>query len=84
MLLLTHITVALLGILQATYALVSPSRRKLQATYGLLAATLASGTYLVISLHAAILSSCLSGLTYTVVIAALSGAAYYRLQKQSL
>lgn len=82
MLLLTHITVAILGLLQATYALVSPSRRKLHMVYGLLAATLASGTYLVITLHSPILSSCLSGLLYTVVVAVLSSAATYRLHRQ--
>jgi hypothetical protein len=81
MILILHISVALLGIAQATYALFAPSQRKLQVVYGLLAATLASGTYLVWQSHASILSACMSGLLYTGAVSALSAGAQYRLAK---
>ncbi len=48
------------------------------------AATLLSGTYLVMQLHAQLLSSCMSGLLYLSAIAALSIAAQYRLARQLL
>ena len=64
MLIITHILIALLGLAAATYGLFVPSQRTLRITYGLTAATFASGTYLVWHLHAPILQSCLSGLTY--------------------
>lgn len=62
-----HITVAVLGLLAGAAACIFPSRRTLLAAYGLVAATLASGTYLVIALQAPLLHSCLSGLAYLAV-----------------
>lgn len=79
MLILTHVTIALLGLLQATYGLIVPSRGKLRATYALTAATFASGTYLVWHLHEPILQSCLSGLMYLAFIVAATAAAHHRL-----
>lgn len=79
MLLFIHITVALLGILEASLAIIRPSNRKLQLTYGLLAGTLVTGTYLVWRLGAPLASSCFSGLAYTGFIATASAVARYRL-----
>ncbi len=79
--LITHIVIALAGLAEATYLLVRPSRRKLMGTYVLLAATIASGTYLVIQRHAPVLSSCLSGLLYTGVVLTATLSAQYRLVK---
>lgn len=42
----------------------TPSQRKLQASYGLTSGTLATGTYLVISTHQAMLGACTAGLLY--------------------
>lgn len=67
MILIFHIVVALAGIASSTYAFVAPSRAKLNATYGLIALTFASGTYLVISTHSPLLASCVSGLAYLAV-----------------
>jgi len=79
MLILTHVVIALLGLIQATYGLISPSRRKMRATYALTAATVASGTYLVWHLRTPILQSCMSGLFYLSFIIAATLAAQYRL-----
>ncbi len=83
MLIITHVVIAVLGLAEATYGLIAPSRGKLRITYALTAATLASGAYLVWSLHAPILQSCLSGLTYLSLILAATLATHYRLAKQA-
>lgn len=82
MLLLIHITVALLGLVQATYTFAVPTQRKIRGTYALLAATIGSGTYLVWREHAPVLSSCLSGLLYVGVMLVAVWGAHYRLPKQ--
>lgn len=69
MILLAHICIALASIVYTTYLYIQPSRTKLRVSSGLLVATLASGTYLVISTHSPLLSSCLSGLLYLAVVA---------------
>lgn len=64
MILLTHVIIALTSLGVATWAVISPSRAKLRANYALIAATLASGTWLVIATHSPLLSSCMTGLIY--------------------
>ncbi len=64
MTLVLHILIALSSLAYTTYLFFTPSRAKLRLSYGLVAATLASGTYLVVSTHTAILQSCLTGLLY--------------------
>jgi len=83
MLIFIHVIVALAGLAQATYGLIVPSRGKVRATYALTAATFATGTYLVWSLHEPILQSCLGGLTYLALILAATLAARYRLAHAS-
>ncbi len=68
MILLTHILIAIASILYTTYVVVSPTRTKIRTSYGLVTLTLISGTYLIISSHAALLQACLSGLLYTCTI----------------
>lgn len=82
MTLLVHIIIALTSVAYSTYVFFAPSQKKMRASYGLIAATLASGTYLVISAHAPVLSSCLSGLTYVSAVAVILTAANYKLAKQ--
>ncbi len=68
MILLTHILIALSSLVVASIALIVPSRKKLQASYILAVLTLVSGTVLVVSAHAQIMSACLSGIAYLAVI----------------
>lgn len=84
MILLTHIFVALAGIVFSTFSLFAPSAAKLKVIYGLLAGTLVSGTVLVISTHSSILQGCLSGLFYTGFVGSMSGVVHYRLARQRL
>lgn len=80
MLLLTHIIIAILSVLQATYALFAPTRAKMYAAYGLVLATLATGTALVWQLHVALMQPCISGLLYLSILAGLLLGANYRLR----
>ena len=81
MLILTNVIIALLGLAQATYGLIVPSQGKLRVTYALTAATFVSGSYLVWHLHAPVLQSCLSGLTYLGLILAATLATQYRMHR---
>ena len=65
MILLLHICIALASVGFTTFSYFSPSQPKLQITYGLAAATILSGSYLVVISHARILEACLAGLMYT-------------------
>ncbi|MGH7157187.1 MAG: hypothetical protein ACREGG_03705 [Candidatus Saccharimonadales bacterium] len=64
MLLIFHLGVALGGLIATTVSYFDPSKRKLHIAYGLVILTLASGTYLVVTTHQPLLSSCVSGLLY--------------------
>lgn len=68
MLLLLHVIIALSGLVFTAAAFFAPSRGKINAAFGLLAATIASGTALVVVLQASMLRACISGLLYTAVI----------------
>lgn len=68
MILIAHVSIALASLVWTSYLYLQPSRRKFYAGYGLIIATLASGTYLVISAHAPLLSACVSGLLYLAVV----------------
>lgn len=75
MILLIHIIVALSSIVASSISFVRPSKAKLRLTYGLTALTLATGTYLVVSTHSPLLSSCITGLLYLgVVLSGVLGA----------
>jgi hypothetical protein len=77
--LLLHIGIAISSIAVATLAVVSPSRRKLNVSYSLVGLTLASGTYLVISMHTSLLRVCMTGLMYLAAVAVMLAVAQRRL-----
>lgn len=79
MLLLVHISLALLSLLVSTLVLFSPSAALLRMAGVLAVATLVTGASLVVETHAALVSACTTGLLYLGVVVALNGAAYYRL-----
>jgi hypothetical protein len=68
MLILLHVVVAILSVVFSTYLSFYPSRFKLYVAYGLVALTLGSGTYLVMSTHAALLQACTLGLLYLGIV----------------
>lgn len=71
MVLVLHILVALASVACATYVFFSPSRKGLRFNYGLVMATVATGTYMVATQPVHILQTCLSGLLYTGFVSAL-------------
>lgn len=81
MLLVLHILVALGGLAASTFAVLGPSQNKINTSFGLVAATLASGTLLVITTHSPLLNSCITGLAYTGVTLSLIISAKHRLAK---
>jgi len=68
MILTLHILIALTSLVSATYVFFAPTVRGLQASYVLVALTIASGTYLVISQPASLTQACASGLTYLAIV----------------
>jgi hypothetical protein len=68
MIVLAHVIIALTSMAYTTYTFFSPSKSKLYASYSLVALTLASGTYLVLSTHSRLLPACMSGLIYLAVV----------------
>jgi hypothetical protein len=82
MAILIHVLIALSSLVYSTLVVVFPSDAKLKVSYGLIAATLISGFYLVISLPAHLLSSCISGLVYLAFALSASWLSRYRLASQ--
>ncbi len=62
---LFHVIIALGSIAMASYAFFVPSNNTLRVSYGLVAATIISGTYLVVSTRSHMIEACTVGLLYT-------------------
>ncbi len=82
MILLIHIVIALSSIGLTTALAFWPSQTKLRLSAGMITLTLASGTYLVISTHSPLLSSCMTGLAYLAIALAGVTVGYRRLARQ--
>jgi multisubunit Na+/H+ antiporter MnhE subunit len=74
-----HVFCALSSLLLSSYTYISPTRPKIHASYALVAATLTSGTYLVISTKGNMLKACLTGLIYLAVVLTAIIAAHSKL-----
>lgn len=70
MLLVVHILIALASIVWTSYVAVAPSRAKINGSWGMMAATLITGTALVASTGQHILQACVTGLLYAAVVTA--------------
>ena len=84
MLLVIHVGVALASLVYTGYVYFSPSKAKLYGAYGLVAATLASGTALVVAVHAPLLSVCMTGLLYLGIVSVGIIAAHRKLSKEQI
>lgn len=82
MLLILHILAALAGIGSSTYSFLSPSQSRIRLSYGLVVATIVSGTIIIIREHVNILSVCLTGLLYVGFTSASLVAASRKLARQ--
>lgn len=63
-----HIIVALASLVLTAMTFFQPSRLKLRLSQILITATLASGTFLVLTMHVNLLRVCSVGLIYTAVV----------------
>ena len=79
MIVLLHVIVALISIIVAGYMYARPSRKGLLVSYGMMAATLGSGLYLVVSAPAHMIEACLMGVAYLVVVSTMTVAARVKL-----
>lgn len=80
--LLLHIIIALTSVGFSTFVFFAPSNMRLRLSYGLIALTLMTGTYLVLSVHSSLLQACMSGLLYVSVVAVILFAAQRKLVMQ--
>jgi hypothetical protein len=78
MFLLTHILIACTSIIFTTYLFIVPSKAKFIVHYSIIALTVMSGTYLVISTHANMLQSCVTGVVYVLAVTLGTIAARYK------
>lgn len=77
--LVIHIVIALISVVFSTYLYFSPTRTKLHASWTLVGLTVATGTYLIVFSHAAMLRTCMTGLLYVGVMTAIILAARQKL-----
>lgn len=68
MIVLAHVLIALSSMAYTTYLFISPTKNKFYVSYAFIGATLASGTYLVLSTHSRLLPACEAGLFYLVIV----------------
>jgi hypothetical protein len=78
---LIHVIIALLSVVIASVTFFKPSMPKLYTSYGFILATVASGTFLIVSASGSILRSCLTGLFYVTVVSLITIATHVRVRK---
>jgi hypothetical protein len=83
MIVLIHVLIALSSIGIATVTFFKPSIRRLFVSYGFIVATVASGTFLLLSSPSNILKSCLSGLFYLTVVTLVTIATHVKVRRLS-
>lgn len=78
---LTHVIIALASIALSSFTFFKPTMKRLYASYGFIVATVASGTYLLVSTPSHILESCLMGLFYLTVVSIATIATHVRIRR---
>jgi hypothetical protein len=68
MIIVLHTLIALTSIVQTSYVYVKPSSRQLRASYLLVALTMLSGFYLMITRPGSIAQACSTGLIYLLAV----------------
>ncbi len=79
MIILIHVIIALAGIAATSLTALFPSGVRLKVSAMLIAATFATGTYLVVHLHVPLVQACESGLAYLVITTAFMAVGMRRL-----
>lgn len=81
MVILIHVIIALASIGTASFVYFKPTIKRLIVSYGLIVATVGSGTFLLLSSPSNILKSCLVGLLYLTAVSIVTIATHIRIQK---
>jgi hypothetical protein len=81
MVLVLHILIALASLGFATFTYFKPSTKHFGMSYGLIVATVASGTALLLTNPGSILHTCLSGMFYITVVSIVTIATHVRARK---
>ncbi len=68
MLVIAHVFIALASVICTGYTSFFPSKTKLAVSYGLVALTIASGSYLIFTKPAHMIATCFEGLLYIGVV----------------
>jgi hypothetical protein len=84
MIVLIHVLIALASMAYSTYVFFSPSQTKLRLSYGLVGATVASGTYLIVTNPAHMVQSCTTGLIYLGVVSVAIISARHKLAHETI
>lgn len=79
MIVFIHVLIALTSLAFSGLTFFIPTKTKLRISYALIALTLVSGTYLVVSLNSPLLAACTSGLLYLSVVMVSTVAAHHKL-----
>ncbi|CAN5463916.1 hypothetical protein BH10PAT3_BH10PAT3_5700 [soil metagenome] len=80
--LIIHLVLALSSLVLSALSLFRPSKQRLNASFVLIGLTFTSGTALVVQTHAALLSACISGITYLAIAVGLTLAGARKLARE--
>lgn len=83
MIVFIHVIIALASVLFSSITFFKSSIKKLVVSYGLIVATVASGTFLIITTPGDMLKSCLTGLLYVTVVSIITIAAHVRFNRMA-
>jgi len=78
---LIHVIIAIVSVAIASFTFFKPSIKRLVASYGFILATVASGTFLILTTSGSILRSCMTGLFYVTVVSVITIATHVRARK---
>lgn len=82
--LILHISIALASLIFATITFFAPSLKKITISYGLIIATVGTGTALLIINPKNLLHTCLSGLFYVTVVSLVTIATHVRARRLAM
>ncbi|MDB5162417.1 MAG: hypothetical protein JWO54_876 [Candidatus Saccharibacteria bacterium] len=78
---LIHVIIALLSVAASSFTFFKPTIKRLATSYGFILATVASGTFLILSSTGSILRSCITGLFYVTVVSLITIATHVKVRK---
>ena len=84
MLIVLHVVIALVSCGYTSYVYLSPSKKKLNGVYGLVVATLITGSYLVLAKPSHMVQSCMMGLIYIGFVTAVIFSTRHKLAQSKI